>query len=249
MEAIAHSIGNITALVNGHITGRPNFSDRSFYRPMLADLLARIEARLEALGITASEASRNGGLSADAIRNIRRAVAEGRDQGVSTKTIAGLVKGLHTTEAWLMSGSGDSEAAATPAVPLLGRIEDVHGGPIAPVFDGWAPAIPGSDRDTVAVEVGSPLREFADEGTLLYFGYRTTAPGPELIDALSLIETREGPVVARLLRGSEPGKFDIAPLVGPKRRDVSISSALEFIGYLSARQAGRAAVTRRDDAA
>jgi hypothetical protein len=70
---IAPSVGYFTGHVNGHSTdGRHNVR-KSNFSAMLRDVLKRIEARLDALDMTATAASRAAGLSEDAIRNIRRA--------------------------------------------------------------------------------------------------------------------------------------------------------------------------------
>lgn len=73
---------------------------------MLADILARIDKRLDALGLAESSAAEKAGLSNSAIRNLRRAVKEGRNGGVSTKTLAALAKTLGTSVAWLSDGVG-----------------------------------------------------------------------------------------------------------------------------------------------
>lgn len=73
---------------------------------MLRDILTRIESRLEAVGKNASQASRDAGLSEDAIRNLRRAVELNPSrQGVSTRTLQGLARSLETTSEWLLTGS------------------------------------------------------------------------------------------------------------------------------------------------
>lgn len=72
---------------------------------MLKDVLDRIEARLEALGMTATGASRQAGLSLDAIRNMRRKVLAGDiNAGVSSRTIEALAPVLETTTSWLLTG-------------------------------------------------------------------------------------------------------------------------------------------------
>lgn len=68
---------------------------------MLKDVLERIDARLEAVGLSATAASRKAGLSDDAIRNIRRKVEAGIEGGVSSRTLEALAPVLHTTVAHL----------------------------------------------------------------------------------------------------------------------------------------------------
>lgn len=91
---------------------------------MLKDILARIDQRLEFTGLSESGAAKNAGLSADAIRNIRRAVNKGEDRrGVSTNTIAALAPVLKTTTAWLLEGDTDSAARD---LPIRGTAEGRH---------------------------------------------------------------------------------------------------------------------------
>jgi len=54
---------------------------------MLADVLVRIDRRVQAIGLDRAKASRLAGLSADAIRNIERAVNDATRQGPTLHTI------------------------------------------------------------------------------------------------------------------------------------------------------------------
>ena len=81
----------------------------------LAEILSRIEMRLEALGISANEASRRAG-KPDAIRNLRRAVAKGEREGISTATLMALAPVLETTAPWLLTGGASPEEVAEEAV-------------------------------------------------------------------------------------------------------------------------------------
>ncbi|WP_157014872.1 hypothetical protein [Mesorhizobium xinjiangense] len=74
---------------------------------MLKDILARIDARLEAVGLTESAAAKQAGLSNSAIRDIRRTVKAGsNDRGVSTRTLVALAPILQTTASWLLEECG-----------------------------------------------------------------------------------------------------------------------------------------------
>lgn len=116
-------IGTNTGKVNGQFTGCAKKMDRSCYRVMsLAQVLARIEERLTALGISADAASRRAG-KPDAIRNIRRAVEskkEGR-KGVNAETLRALADVLEVTPGWLMSGV--NEAVLNPNLNNLLPVE------------------------------------------------------------------------------------------------------------------------------
>lgn len=70
----------------------------------LKAILKRIEHRLKAEGLSADGASKEA-KKPDAIRNMRRAIKEGR-KGVNSDTIAALAPVLKTTSAWLLDGKG-----------------------------------------------------------------------------------------------------------------------------------------------
>jgi len=89
---------------------------------MLKDVLARIEHRLKVVGIAASAASTTAGVSIDAIRNLKRAVKDGKRKGISTSTLVALAPVLKTNVAWLLDGVGDENAIAPASmsrVPLI----------------------------------------------------------------------------------------------------------------------------------
>ena len=83
-----------------------------FNRMSLGEIVGRIDRRLKALGMSASEAERRAG-KRDAIRNLRRAVKSGR-QGVSTRTLTALAPALTTTVEWLTTGVGQEQADELP---------------------------------------------------------------------------------------------------------------------------------------
>lgn len=93
---------------------------------MLKDILDRIDKRLTAVGLAESKAAKLAGLSDSAIRNMRRAVREGKNQGASIKTIEALAPILNTSSAWLLEGTGSEEGAFLPTaivdVPLISWI-------------------------------------------------------------------------------------------------------------------------------
>lgn len=82
----------------------------------LQHILTRIEKRLKAVKLSADGASIKA-KRPDAIRNIRRAIKEGR-RGVSTDTIAALALVLNTTPSWLLEGKGPEVAEPIRTVPV-----------------------------------------------------------------------------------------------------------------------------------
>jgi phage repressor protein C with HTH and peptisase S24 domain len=83
----------------------------------LRAVVARIDERLLAVGMSSAAASKAAGLSADAIRNLKRAVATDAKRGVSLTTIAALAPVLGTSAAWLSDGAPQDAAPRTVAAP------------------------------------------------------------------------------------------------------------------------------------
>lgn len=257
MEAIAENIGYFTGSRNGYLTGRGRFPSRSLYRPMLSDLVDRIEQRLDAVGLRASAASKAAGLSEDAIRNIQRAAKAGKREGVSTRTIAALAPVLKTTEAWLMSGDGPDEKSEPAArmVRIIGRVGADASGTVLLAFADetfdMAPMPPGGTSRTVALEVnGLSMPMFADDGSLIYFEDQKVEPTPDLLGEVCAVETEDGRVlVKRLKRGSQPGLFDLESIVGATIKDVRLRWAAEITNIVPPRQARRVIVRSSEHAA
>lgn len=93
-------------------------------------MLARIESRLKAVGLSAHAAS----LAAkrpDAIRNLKRAVKNHYRRGITTETLMALAPVLKTSAAWLLEGIGEQTSGTL--VPVVGRVG--AGGEIQPSFD------------------------------------------------------------------------------------------------------------------
>lgn len=82
----------------------------------LEAIYARILERLEATSLSATAASKQAGLSADAIRNIKRAIETKSHKGVSATTLSALAPTLGTTVSWLLDGSESQQPSS--AIPL-----------------------------------------------------------------------------------------------------------------------------------
>lgn len=97
---------------------------------MLIDVLNRIEQRLAELNLTASAASREAGLSPDAIRNMQRYVRQGKvNAGVNSNTITRLAPVLQVSAAWLMGEDDGGRQMSTPNASFPPRY---HAFPDAP---------------------------------------------------------------------------------------------------------------------
>ena len=212
---------------------------------MLREILARIEERLAAVGMSAAAASSAAGLTEDAIRNIRRAVEKGDRQGVSTATLVPLARVLGTTPAWLVGGTEEDR------VRVIGLIGADAGGEIlyADGQAGWdtVPRPPGGTSKTVALELkGRSMRTFADDGSLIYFEDQHTPPTPDMLGEVCVVETDDDRVLLkRLQRGSGPGLYDLESINGPTIRDAVIRWAAEPTAIIPPKQARR--IIRRAD--
>lgn len=139
----------------------------------LSAILARIEARLIDLGISASAASTQSGLSPDAIRNLRRAVQDGRtNASVSVRTISALAPTLKLTENYLLTGSIDNDqgAAIGSSVVMVPIIGGAAHGVFMEVDDAIQGTVPFSagiyeGMDIFALKVGG-----AEQDELFAFG-------------------------------------------------------------------------------
>lgn len=180
---------------------------------MLADVLARINHRLEVVGLTATTASKKAGLSEDAIRNLRRAVDSDSRKGVSTKTLTALAPVLLTTPGWLIEGEGPEEAEIHPTVPIVGYVK---AGAEAVLYSegqgpfGRVPAPEGSTASTVAAEIrGDSLGELFSEWLIYYDDVRSPVT-PDLFNRLCVVGLPDGRILVKKIRPSKtPGFYHL----------------------------------------
>jgi len=71
--------------------------------------------------------------------------------------------------------------------------------------------------------VGHSMRGVADDGALIYFEDQRSAPTPDMLGHVVVVEVDTDEVlVKRLLRGSRPGLFDLESVAGPTRQDARL---------------------------
>jgi len=190
----------------------------------LADILARIETRLKALGLSAHAAS----LAAkrpDAIRNLKRAVKNNDRRGITTETLEALAKVLKTTAAWLLEGVGDP--AFGNLVRVVGRIG--AGAEIQPEFGQISPEslyeieVPfpiSADEIAFQVEGDSMWPRYDPGDVIICWRQRTNVEG--LIGWEAAVRTADGKrYLKRIQRGASSGTFDLeshnaAPIRGAR---------------------------------
>jgi SOS-response transcriptional repressor LexA len=148
---------------------------------------------------------------------------------------------------WLYDAGGSNSAPANPDgyVPVMGRVGAnpdgsvlfAHGhdpAELAPVPPG------GSDLACALRVVGHSMRGVADDGALIYFEHQRTAPTPDMLGHVVVIETDGDEVlVKRLLRGSRAGLFDLESVAGPVRRDARLRWAAHITAIIPPFQARR----------
>jgi hypothetical protein len=129
----------------------------------LADVLTRVEKRLKVMQLSADAASTKAG-KPDAIRNLKRAIKEGR-RGVSSTTIAALAEVLQTSSAWLLEGTGPEVTKPVRVVVPVGQEFGPDRDPDRPMTEDAKPfpdALPqmvgrmggGSTGAVISIDVG-----------------------------------------------------------------------------------------------
>ena len=148
---------------------------------------------------------------------------------------------------WLYDASGPMQAAAGDGteVQVIGRVGANPDGTVLFAL-GHDPAelapIPpgGTDRARALRVVGHSMRGLADNGALIYFEDQRTAPTPDMLGQVVIVETDTDEVlVKRLLRGSRPGLYDLESIAGPMRRDARLRWAAHITAIIPPFQARR----------
>lgn len=95
---------------------------------MSHELLHRIQARLKAVSLSESAASKAAGLSADTIRNLRRDLGAGKPRSMNAASLEALAPILRTTPQWLLTGEGSEEGEASVSIVKVPLISWVSAG-------------------------------------------------------------------------------------------------------------------------
>jgi transcriptional regulator with XRE-family HTH domain len=145
---------------------------------------------------------------------------------------------------WLYDAAGPMHAAVDSGlVRIIGRVGANPEGSVL-LADGQedgdlAPLPPGGTERAVALRVvGHSMRGVADDGALIYFEDQRTPPTPDMLGHVVVVELDTGEVlVKRLLRGSQPGRFDLESLAGPTRQDARLRWAAHITAIIPPFQA------------
>jgi SOS-response transcriptional repressor LexA len=130
-------------------------------------------------------------------------------------------------------------------VPIVGRVganpdglvlfaTGQEPGDLAPIPPG------GTEKAAALLVVGHSMRGIADDGALIYFEDQKTAPTPDMLGHVVIVETDTDEVlVKRLLRGSRSGLFDLESIAGPTRQDARLRWAAHITAIIPPFQARR----------
>lgn len=147
---------------------------------------------------------------------------------------------------WLYDAAGPMLAgAASGLVPVIGQVGANPDGTVL-YAHGQDPAelvpIPPGGAETARAlkVVGHSMRGLADDGALIYFEDQRTAPTPDMLGQVVVVETDTDEVlVKRLLRGSRPGLYDMESVAGPTRHDARLRWAAHITAIIPPFQARR----------
>jgi hypothetical protein len=191
----------------------------------LTAILRRIERRLKVVGLSESAASKRA-RKPDAIRNLRRAIADGRRSGITTTTLSALAPVLQTTAAWLLDGSGQEDTEVAKSIRLAGI---VRAGSEAILYaegqdgDQWIDPPSPLGKDAFAVEIqGDSLGPLFDRW-FIFCDERRDHIGTDLLNRLCIVGLDDGRVlVKKVVRGQLAGKHTLLSNTEPPIYDVAI---------------------------
>ncbi|HEY8003831.1 MAG TPA: helix-turn-helix transcriptional regulator [Phenylobacterium sp.] len=147
---------------------------------------------------------------------------------------------------WLYDAAGSMLPAADAGfVPIIGKVGANPEGLVLYASGqepgDLAPIPPGGTEKAVALRVvGHSMRGVADDGALIYFEDQRTAPTPDMLGHVVVVEVDTDEVlVKRLLRGSRPGRYDLESIAGPTRQDAKLRWAAHITAIIPPFQARR----------
>ncbi len=205
----------------------------------LEDVLARIESRLKAVGLSAHAASLAAGRP-DAIRNLKRAVKNHDRRGVTTETLLALAPVLKTSAAWLLEGI--SEQTSSTLIPVVGWVG--AGGEIQPSLDKVPPEglyeieVPFPlPVDAVALQVeGANMWPRYDPGDVIVFRRQGNDVQEVVGREAALRIADDHRYLRRVQPGATMGTFDLESHNAAPIRAVRIVWAAEIKGVVRSGQ-------------
>lgn len=137
---------------------------------------------------------------------------------------------------WLLTGRGLIKGKGNDLIPIVGRVGASSDGVIVQSdgqgFLGWVPRPMGASADTVAVEVFGGSMGYLADGSIIIYSVQHGQPLPDMIGVAVVVGLSDGRVLLkRLLRGSEPGLWDLESINGPMLSDQKLDwvSHIDYI--------------------
>lgn len=153
---------------------------------------------------------------------------EAERRGVSPEQADKYAKAYGVDRTWLLYGGPTPKPKRAGTIPVIGRVgadpegrvlfaEGQRGGEVIPLPVGH------SERAAAVLVSGHSMPDVADDGALIIFEEQHTKPTRQHIGKVVVAELETGEVlVKRLLRGDEPGLWDLESLAGEPRSNVRL---------------------------
>ncbi len=195
------------------------------------EILDRVEQRLALLDISATKASLDAGLSADAIRNLRRSIDTPGRSGMTDRTARLLAPVLRTTVGWLLNGEGEADLFEVQVVGYVGAGDAAH---YYASGDGGLDYVSAPDyatASTVAREIrGNSIGHFFD-GWLLFHDDLQPGVRPDHIGKLCVVQLPDDRIlVKRIQRSAFEGRFHLDSQTEPTMVDMEVVASAKVLG-------------------
>ena len=160
-----------------------------------------------------------------------------RGQKPSVENLRALAAVLDVSVSFL---SGEEEFT----VPIVGRVAANADGQIlyseGDGFLGETKVPSGASERSVAVEVEGHSMGFIADGALVYYENRSDPPTDDMLGHIVVVGLTDGrALLKRLLRGSQPGLYDLESINGPILRDQVVEWAAHIDSIVPAWRASR----------
>lgn len=194
---------------------------------------------------TAEDTARRFGWKPVTYRSHERAPAD-NGRGFDADTAKDYAKAFGVAWLWLFAGEGDPTHGAEPdQVEIAGYVgADPEGRILFAQGQGtgdWAPRPPNGSPTARVLEVrGHSMPFFAENGSLIWYDDQHSHPTPEMIGQVVVVQLdTEEVLVKRLLRGSQPGLYDLQSISGPPREDVRLAWVARIVAIIPPLEARR----------
>lgn len=149
---------------------------------------------------------------------------ENGSSGFRTSTGELYARRFKVSYEWLMSGRGSMLGSTPRTTTIIGRAGAATDGQIlyAEGQGGFGSVLlpEGADADSVAIEIEGYSMGFLADGALIFYSETHSAPTDDMLGLIVIVGLEDGSVLLkRLLRGSQPGLYDLESINGPMIRD------------------------------